>query len=127
MKQSKYKVKRKAQKEEEKRNVIKSGLDKKLRVFLLLSWSTIALGIYFALAKVAFIYSLWFFVFVLTVAFAAYCVIDLRMAKYVRDGKADSDECTRLADISKILLIIMIPTVFIIIYDFLSTTIKMFM
>ena len=127
MKQNKYKVKRKALKEEEKRNVPKSGLGKKLRVFLLLVWSTIALGIYFAFARVSFIYSLWFFVFILTAALVAYYVLELRMAKYVRDGKADSDECTRLADISKILLIIMIPTVFIIIYDFLSTTIKMFM
>lgn len=105
----------------------KTSVSVKLRMLLLLVWSVIAVGIYIALSKRTFFFSMWFFAILLAVAFAAYFVIGLRVSKYIRDGKGESDKCIKLIDMGKMLLIFMIPSVFIIIYDFIATTYKMFM
>lgn len=104
-----------------------TNLSKRLRMFLLLGWSAVAVGIYIALSKVSFIYSLWFFAFLLIAAFIAYFIVGVRVGRYVRLGMDKTEKCTRLVDIGKIILIFMIPVVFIIIYDFVASTYKMFM
>lgn len=104
-----------------------TNLSKKLRVFMLLGWSVIAVGIYIALNKVSFVYSLWVFAIMLMAAFIGYFAVGVGVGRYVRMGKGDSTECARLVDTGKIILIFIIPVVFIIIYDFFVSTYKMFM
>lgn len=127
----KYKYKYKSDKKDVRDESIpkrpKTSVSVKLRMLLLLVWSIIAVGIYVALSKRTFFFSMWFFAILLAVAFAAYFVIGLRVSKYIRDGKGESDKCIKLIDMGKMLLIFMIPSVFIIIYDFIATTYKMFM
>ena len=107
----------------------KSGtsLSVKKRVYLLLGWSAVAVGLYIVLSQRFFVYSLWFFALLLMVAFVLYFIVSVRLSRCVQEGKGESEECKKLIDTGKKLLIFMIPIVFIIIYDFISSTIKMFM
>lgn len=102
------------------------GISAKKRMFLLLGWSAAAVGIYVALSKNHFIYSLWFFAFVLTVSAILYLINEIRLAKCSNLNKENSEEYKKLADRKKYLLIVMIPSVFIIMYDFISSLIKIF-
>lgn len=105
----------------------KTSLSVRFRVILLLVWGALAFGIYTALSAVSTIYSVWLFAGFLAAAFAGYFVISLRVAKYAREGKENCTECISLIDKGKLLLIFMIPTVFIILYDFIVTSVKIFM
>lgn len=105
----------------------RTTLSKRLRVSLLLIWSVVAVGIYGAVSRVSVIYSSWFFAFLLIAAFIAYFIVGVGVGRYARRGMSESEQCTRLVDAGKIILIFMIPVVFIIIYDFIASTYKMFM
>ena len=96
-------------------------------MYLLLGWSAVAVGLYIVLSQRFFVYSLWFFALLLMVAFVLYFITSVRLSRCVQEGKGESEECKKLIDTGKKLLIFMIPIVFIIIYDFISSTIKMFM
>ena len=126
-KKYRYKYKSPSKEVENKPKVAKTNVSVRLRVLLLLVWGIIAIGIYAALSKVSFLWPLRLFVFLLVVSFIAYFIISVRVGKYIREDKGDTEMCRRLIDIGKMLLIFMIPSVFIIIYDFIVTTYKMFM
>ncbi|MBR3994556.1 MAG: hypothetical protein IKI97_04660 [Clostridia bacterium] len=125
-KKYKYKSKRKNIVRNEKDGKSKTSLSVKKRMFLLLGWSAVAVGLYIALSKRFFVYSLWFFAILLMLAFIWYFITGIRVSRCVHEGRGDSQECKKLIDTGKRLLIFMIPIVFIIIYDFISSTIKMF-
>lgn len=103
-----------------------TGVSAKKRMLLLLGWSAAAVGIYVALSKKHFVYSLWFFAFVLTASAITYLINEIRLEKYSKQNKENSEEYKKLANRKKYLLIVMIPTVFIIMYDFISSLIKIF-
>lgn len=126
-KKYKYKSRRKNIVPDEKGDRARTSLSVKKRMYLLLGWSAVAVGIYIAFAKKSFVYSLWFFAILLMVAFVWYFITGIRVSRCIHDGREDTEECKKLIDTGKRLLIFMIPIVFIIIYDFISSTMKMFM
>ena len=105
----------------------KSGFSARQKVLLLLMWGAVCAGLYAALAKISFFFSLYVFVFIFVVAFVMYFITGIKMAKLAKKGDGDSKEFIKLADRSKMLLIIMIPALFVVIFDFIYTTIKLFM
>jgi len=116
-----------SQTDQDKPRVSKTSVSAKKRIFLLLGWSIVAIGLYLVLSARFVIYTVWFFTLLLLVSFILYFVTGIKIARYAEAGKGESPECTKLVDRGKMLLVFMIPTIFIIMYDFLSSTIKMFM
>ena len=105
----------------------KTSFSVRQRLILLVSWGLVAVGLYAVLAKFMFVYSLWIFALLFTVCFILYFITAVRVARYTEQGKGESEECIKLIDRGKILLIIMIPLLLVIMYDFVFSTFKMFM
>lgn len=103
-----------------------TNISAKKRMLLLLGWSSVAVGIYVALSQKHFIYSLWFFAFILTASAILYLINRIKLDKYSNLNQKNSEEYKKLENRGKYLLIVMIPTVFIIMYDFISSLIKIF-
>ena len=125
-KKYKYRSKRDSKGNLSSKKKPKSSFTAKQRMFLLLVWSVIAVGLYIVLSKVSFVYSLWFFAFLLMLCFVLYFITSVQVSRCMEKYGEDSKEFTKLIDRGKILLILMIPIVFIIMYDFVSSTFKMF-
>ncbi len=105
----------------------KTNFSVRQRMLLLVLWGAVCVGLYVALAKVSFFFSLWIFIIIFLLAFALYFVTGIKISRLADAGKGESEECVKLIDKGKILLIVMVPPLFVIIYDFVSSTIKMFM
>ncbi|MBE6705003.1 MAG: hypothetical protein E7583_07045 [Ruminococcaceae bacterium] len=129
MEKKKYKYRKgsKANTEASGKKAPKTRFSVKQRMVLLIVWSALSVGLYFLLAKVSFVYSLWFFALLLMVCFVLWFITGVQVSKYAQEQGEDSEKVVKLIDRGKVLLIVMIPLVFIIMYDFISSTFKMFM
>ncbi len=99
----------------------------KQRILLLAVWSTVSVGLYAILSTFSFVYSLWFFAVLLMICFLLWFLTGVKVSRCASEKGEDSEEVVKLIDRGKLLLIVMIPLVFIIMYDFISSTFKMFM
>lgn len=129
MAKQKYKVRKKADSNKvvPQNNRPKTNFSVKQRMLLLVIWAAVCIGLYFAVAKVSFFFSFWIFIIIFMIAVILYFITSIKVGQLINEGKADSEECTKLTDRGKLLLIVMIPPVFVMIYDFVSSTVKMFM
>lgn len=127
MEKKKYRYRTKINTAAPEKKKPKTNFSVKLRMMLLIVWSIICVGLYILLAKVSFVYSLWFFALLLMICFVLWFITGINVSRCSQEKGEDSKEVIKLIDRSKLLLIVMIPLVFVIMYDFISSTFKMFM
>lgn len=129
MAKQKYKLRKKAETKVEPtaKKRPKSRFSAKQRMTMLIIWGAVCAGLYAAVSKVMFLMSFRIFVIIFVVAAILYFITGVKLGKLMNDGREDSEEFEKLADRGKLLLIVMIPPLFVMIYDFVSSTIKMFM
>ena len=116
----KYKVK----KEEQKGNIGK-GLAATGKMFILICWSVVAITLYFTSIKYFAVTPVIVIEAIIFSSLTGYFVIELLIRKIANNGK-DEKRILKLQNAQKLLLVLVVPLLFILGYDFIATTVKTF-
>lgn len=122
----KYRYKFKGKQIEAQSERPKSNLDKKKKMLLLLAWSTLAIGLYLFFSKRFAITTVQVCELIVFLGLAAYLVNIFRIRSTSKKEPDNRAKLTRLENLSKYILIVILPLIFIILFDFLITSFKMF-
>ncbi len=103
-----------------------TGISKKNRMMLLLLWSAVAVGLYLAFSKVFALATTQVVEIFLFLGLVLYWISAFRVRKLIKTKGEDAPEIPKLVERGKYCLIFVLPLVFILIYDFIVTTVKSF-
>ncbi len=122
----KYRYKFKGKQIEAQAERPKSNLDKKKKMLLLLAWSTLAIGLYLFFSRRFAITTVQVCELIVFLGLAAYLVNIFRIRSTNKKEPDNRAKLIRLENNGKYILIIILPLIFIILFDFLITSFKMF-
>lgn len=122
----KYRYKFKGKQIEAQPERPKSNLDKKKKMLLLLAWSTLAIGLYLFFSRRFAITTVQVCELIVFWGLAAYLVNIFRIRSTNKKEPDNRAKLIRLENNGKYILIIILPLIFIILFDFLITSFKMF-
>lgn len=121
-----YRYKFKTVQKDEQNREKQTGISKRSRMLLLLLWSVVAVGLYLAFSKVFALATMQVIEVLLFVGLVVYWVCAFRVRRLIKTEGEDAPGILKLVQKGQYALIFVLPLVFILIYDFIVTTVKSF-
>lgn len=110
----------------EKKEEKQTGISKRSRMLLLLLWGVLSVGLYLAFSKTFSLVTTQVIEVLLFAGLVVYWISALRVRKIIKTSGEDAPEIPKFVERGKYCLIFVLPLVFILIYDFIITSVKSF-